>query len=438
MYSKNMQILKASIAAISLIILTETTSIKAQAKSSERYQTSSCGSIVDQRSGLQWYVGPDITVTWNAADRWVGRLAACGGGWRLPTVTQLETLFDPHVVAGTGYFAHGKHWPAHIDPIFSGIGQGSWVWAEGPAGANAPAVNFNQGGAVQLSATPSYPVRVFAVKPAPEQQNVEVPVVGHRQTPDPPQVDQSQLPAGTQINVLYCNPGSRFDGYGTDFTIRIPADALREFLSSQFIMSTLNNGMHQVMDYCKRDPRNKPLEESSRFFAHIAISQSDVVFATKALGERWIIGQNQVAEALQHQQQQAELEMAQRVAQLKAEQDARRDEEYAAKLRAELTASVPPVPKELADLTEDVACRLAMAYLANMTPALYTNNYCPGGHSRHFSGCTGFLSNIAQGWATISVPFTYHGCYANESESGDSNYRFQHFDQGWKMIFQGN
>ena len=54
---------------------------------------------------------------------------------------------------------------AHIEPIFSAIGQGSWVWAQGELnGGNAPAFNFNQGVAVRVSASHFYgTVRAFAV-----------------------------------------------------------------------------------------------------------------------------------------------------------------------------------------------------------------------------------------------------------------------------------
>jgi hypothetical protein len=53
-------------------------------------------------------------------------------------------------MADTGYFTSGRHWPAHIEPIFSAIGPDSWVWAYGElAGGDAPAFNFNQGIAVR-------------------------------------------------------------------------------------------------------------------------------------------------------------------------------------------------------------------------------------------------------------------------------------------------
>jgi hypothetical protein len=86
----------------------------------------------------------------------------------MPGVDQLRVLFNPNQNAGTGYYTRGRYWPAHIDPIFSEIGAGSWVWAGGtPDSQGAPAFNFNQGLGVRLSPTAGeYTVRVFAVRHA--------------------------------------------------------------------------------------------------------------------------------------------------------------------------------------------------------------------------------------------------------------------------------
>ena len=132
---------------------------------SARYKRTNCGSIVDSRTGLEWFVGPDADETWTGAQSWARNLDACGKRWDLPTIGDLRSLFDKEFVAGTGYFTSGRHWPAHIEPIFSAIGQGSWVWASGElAGGNAPAFNFNQGVAVRVPARDFFgTTRAFAV-----------------------------------------------------------------------------------------------------------------------------------------------------------------------------------------------------------------------------------------------------------------------------------
>ncbi len=132
---------------------------------SPRYERTRCGSIVDSRTGLEWIVGPDVDVSWITAQSWAQNLGACGRRWALPTISDLRSLFDRHFEAGTGYFTSGRYWPAHIEPVFSAIGQGSWVWAQGePTGANAPAFNFNQGLPVTVSASHFHgTIREFAV-----------------------------------------------------------------------------------------------------------------------------------------------------------------------------------------------------------------------------------------------------------------------------------
>lgn len=133
-----------------------------------RFQATGCGSIIDTVTRLEWYVGPDVDTTWPNAENWVKGLRACGKTWAMPSMYQLRTLFDRGEVAGTGYFTRGQNWPAHIDPIFSGIGRGSWVWAEGPnLGDDALAFNYNQGIRVQISQTNFYgTVRAFAIRQA--------------------------------------------------------------------------------------------------------------------------------------------------------------------------------------------------------------------------------------------------------------------------------
>ena len=133
--------------------------------SSAHYHMTDCGSIADTRIGVEWYIGPDKDVPWQDAANWARGLAACGKRWSLPSVDEVCALFDRDSTAGVGYASGGRKWPAHIDPIFSAIGGGSWVWTKGtPANGNAPAFNLNQGVPVQISATRfEGSVRAFAI-----------------------------------------------------------------------------------------------------------------------------------------------------------------------------------------------------------------------------------------------------------------------------------
>jgi predicted aspartyl protease len=135
-----------------------------------RYRLTDCRSITDHTTGLEWYVGPDSNISWPEANKWVQEINNCSKAWTMPNISQLKTLFDLGHTAGTGYYTRGRYWPAHIDPIFSDIGKGSWVWARGnPDAEGAPAFNFNQGIGVRISPTNGeFTVRVFAVKHASE------------------------------------------------------------------------------------------------------------------------------------------------------------------------------------------------------------------------------------------------------------------------------
>jgi len=135
---------------------------------SARYAQTACGAIVDTRTGLQWLVGPDSNLSWDAAQSWIAGAPACGGGWGMPSIGQLATLYEPSMSAGVGYERGGVHYPAHIDPVFNGIGSGSWVWSrETYPGGSARSFNFNQGlGVVYARDNNTYTTRAFAVRAA--------------------------------------------------------------------------------------------------------------------------------------------------------------------------------------------------------------------------------------------------------------------------------
>ena len=123
--------------------------------------------ILDQRTGFDWYLGDDVNIDWFAATHWVSNLQVAGGGWRMPTIEQLATLFDRQHTAGIGYYRSGKHWPAHIHSVFQAIGNGSWVWSsQSISQATALAFNFNKGHSVKMpKSEKTYSVRAFAVRP---------------------------------------------------------------------------------------------------------------------------------------------------------------------------------------------------------------------------------------------------------------------------------
>ena len=135
-------------------------------KNQARFSVSSCNSIKDSRTGLEWYVGQDRNITWYEAQQWTGGLDKCGGGWRMPSIEEIRTLYNPSLKAGTGFYLDGKYFPAHIDPVFNAIGGGSWVWSNEKVGEDsARSFNLNQGIAVVYTAMNTYySTRAFAVR----------------------------------------------------------------------------------------------------------------------------------------------------------------------------------------------------------------------------------------------------------------------------------
>jgi hypothetical protein len=57
--------------------------------------------IKDTRTGLEWIAGPDRDISWEEARSWVDNLAVDGGGWRLPTIDELKSIYERGVYERT-------------------------------------------------------------------------------------------------------------------------------------------------------------------------------------------------------------------------------------------------------------------------------------------------------------------------------------------------
>ena len=53
-----------------------------------------CGVVWDTKTGLEWFAGPDKDTDWDEAKRWVDNLTVAGGGWRMPKIDELKTLYE--------------------------------------------------------------------------------------------------------------------------------------------------------------------------------------------------------------------------------------------------------------------------------------------------------------------------------------------------------
>jgi hypothetical protein len=95
--SRNRLIVVPCLAALSLAMFTGcgTTS---RISIYDRFRESTDGSVTDIVTGLQWRVGPDRDFDWYGANIWISNLE---GDWRMPTLEELEDLFDAGVTTET-------------------------------------------------------------------------------------------------------------------------------------------------------------------------------------------------------------------------------------------------------------------------------------------------------------------------------------------------
>lgn len=131
------------------------------------YKTTSYGSVIDGRTGLEWIVAGDRDYTWREAQKWADSLKAANSTWKLPTASELMSLYDTTVSAGAGYtHTDGKVYPAHINKAFGKIGHSAWVWTGYEIdSAQALTVNLSMGKRVKTDKKgAAYPVRVFVVR----------------------------------------------------------------------------------------------------------------------------------------------------------------------------------------------------------------------------------------------------------------------------------
>lgn len=115
------------------------------------YVLHSNGIVRDTKTGLEWMAGPDRNMTWDEANRWVKNLGVSGGGWRMPTLDELQTLFNE----GSG--------PRNMTPLLRT--RGWWVWSGETEGTSeARSFSFGQGYRGWLFRANSSNQRAFAVR----------------------------------------------------------------------------------------------------------------------------------------------------------------------------------------------------------------------------------------------------------------------------------
>jgi hypothetical protein len=110
------------------------------------------GVVYDKNTGLEWYAGPDRNTDWNAAKTWVENLEVSGGGWRMPTIKELKTLYKKET------------WRSS-NKTFLLETTGWWVWSgETKDSSSALTLNFTNGGNNWFFRNSSSNNRGFAVR----------------------------------------------------------------------------------------------------------------------------------------------------------------------------------------------------------------------------------------------------------------------------------
>ena len=83
------------------------------------------GIVKDTNTGLEWKAGPNKDTDWNEARSWVQSLNLDGGGWRMPTMDELEGLYKKGM---------GSH---NITPLLKATsGKYLGVWSGGTKGSS--------------------------------------------------------------------------------------------------------------------------------------------------------------------------------------------------------------------------------------------------------------------------------------------------------------
>jgi hypothetical protein len=109
------------------------------------------GIVKDTNTGLEWKVGPDKDTSWNEAKSWVKSLNLDGGGWRMPSMDELEGLYKE----GSG--------DRNMTPLLKTTGY--YVWSgEIKGSSKAKGFNFDDGSRYSTYRDYYYSERAFAVR----------------------------------------------------------------------------------------------------------------------------------------------------------------------------------------------------------------------------------------------------------------------------------
>lgn len=107
------------------------------------------GVITDPVTNLEWAPDPGNQMSWNQATQYVQSLSLAGGGWRLPTIQELRTIYD---ISCDNTIAH---------PAFNFGWRFAWL-SRGDGASGTSVFNFDNG--KEVSGYSDFIGRVLAVR----------------------------------------------------------------------------------------------------------------------------------------------------------------------------------------------------------------------------------------------------------------------------------
>jgi len=114
------------------------------------YVVSVSGVVKDLESGLEWLASPDGNITWRRAKSWVDSLNIDGGGWRMPTIEDLQTLNQE------------RRWRLRSTPIFQELVL--YVWSGKTMGRKAACYYLRDTANLLWANRSTQAARAFAVR----------------------------------------------------------------------------------------------------------------------------------------------------------------------------------------------------------------------------------------------------------------------------------
>jgi hypothetical protein len=103
--------------------------------------------IKDLNTNYYWYIAPDKDFDFESANSFSNNLIEKSLNWRVPTYSEIKTLYNSEFSAGHGYYANNTYFPAKIHNVFSAVGSGSWFWVSdiNNNSSKAFAINLHEG-----------------------------------------------------------------------------------------------------------------------------------------------------------------------------------------------------------------------------------------------------------------------------------------------------